>query len=187
MGGCNCGADKSVKPINEIVEKNMAAMRHGTQEEISKMEDNDMILVDYKHANRGQHVVKGAVTGTNYGYRGGGSRFLVHKADIARSPHIFVPVESQQAKVNEPAPRPAQEFDAEQYLAKIRSKWSRDLDLQSLPGVNAQIELGMKSSGFTTRDAILRTGAEGLSGAVKGLGQIKAEAIIAYLESVDAD
>jgi hypothetical protein len=163
-------------------------MKQQSKESIS-MSDENMILVRYMHPNRGQHPVRGQATKTFYGYRSGGQdSFLVHREDIRLQPHLFQVVENKPTHVaNEPAPLPVQEFDAEAYIQKMRNKWTKELDLQSLPGVTAKIAISMKNSGFTTRDDILRVGATGLEQAVNGIGQAKAEMIIAYLESVDTD
>jgi len=180
---CNC--DKK----NEKVSAAQAVQNtyKETKQAMNMQADQDMILIRYNHGNRGQHVVKGYATGKYYGYRGGGDTFLVHRDDIKNSPHIFIPIETQALATNEPAPPPVQEFDAEAYLARIKDKWNKELDLQTLPGVTAIIEQSMKDSGFTTRDAIMRAGATGLQESVRGIGEAKAEAIIAYLEAVVND
>lgn len=74
---------------------------------LSKMADSEMVECVYTHPNIGMHPVVGPATGTNYGYHGGGDKFLVHVKDIAAQPHYFkeqpkvAPVE---AEVNETVP-----------------------------------------------------------------------------------
>ena len=53
------------------------------------MSDSDYVLVDYTSRNKGQHKVVGMATQTNYGYRGGGDRFYVHKNDVSVQPDLF--------------------------------------------------------------------------------------------------
>jgi len=65
--------------------------------------DNDFILVEYTHPNRGQHRVIGAITKNAYGFRGGGERFLVHKDDVAAHPQYFRPVQEVMTKVPLPS------------------------------------------------------------------------------------
>ena len=58
----------------------------------SQFSDDDFVMVLYVHPNRGNHHVIGAKTKTKYGYRGGGSKFLVHREDIEAQPHLFEPI-----------------------------------------------------------------------------------------------
>jgi GT2 family glycosyltransferase len=63
--------------------------------------DEDYVMVKYLHPNRGNHHVIGAETKTKYGYRSGGSQFLVNMKDIKAQPHLFEIIGSE-AKVPEP-------------------------------------------------------------------------------------
>lgn len=73
---------------------------------LRQMNDDDYILISYEHPNRGSHNVVGPQTGTVYGYRSGGGqeKFLVHKADQASMPGVFVPVNIRQPEVVQAAP-----------------------------------------------------------------------------------
>lgn len=194
MGKCgSCGGNKSVIPARSAAQQNLAAMRANSTQEISEMTDDNYVLCKYMHPNRGQHNVtgQGQEGGSKqwYGYRAHGDTFLVHKLDIRAQPHLFVPVDASVARgvsTNEPVPEPVQGFDAEAYLAKKREQWrgEAELDLQGLPGVTEKIANSMKASGFTTKESIVSAGAKTLQESVKGIGEAKAEMIVAYLESL---
>lgn len=79
--------------------------------------DENMVLIEYMHGNTGDHMVVGLATGLKYGYRGGGTRFLVHKADVAAAPHLYrvieqapqvveVKAEPEPVAMPEPLPNP---------------------------------------------------------------------------------
>ena len=77
------------------------------------MADQDFVLCIYTHPNVGQHRVLGGSTSMDYGYRGGGEVFLVHKADIRLESKKFkpveipeppVPVEAEEVVMPEPPP-----------------------------------------------------------------------------------
>ena len=55
----------------------------------SQYDDEDYVMIKYLHPNRGNHHVIGAETKTKYGYRGGGSQFLVNIKDVEAQPHLF--------------------------------------------------------------------------------------------------
>lgn len=59
--------------------------------------DDKLVMVVYTSGNIGQHKVVGPATGINYGYRGGGERFLVHRADIALMPNLFEEIKQEAA------------------------------------------------------------------------------------------
>lgn len=66
--------------------------------------DEDYVLIEYAHPNRGGHRVIGVETKTFYGHRSAGERFLVHKNDIRRQPNFFIPVKEQDTPKPEPEP-----------------------------------------------------------------------------------
>lgn len=167
--GCGCEDDK----VSRAAVPNILAPTVSPE---VNMSDEDMILAKYMSPNRGQHSVRGASTRTYYGYRGGGDEFLVHQADIAAQPHMFMPIQRRveaRASVSEPSPpAPIQE---ERVLPSF-------FDLQSLPGITPGLERRMLDSGFDSSEKILSAGPELLSEAVKGIGLTKANMIIDYLE-----
>ncbi|NPU89985.1 MAG: glycosyltransferase [Fervidobacterium sp.] len=55
--------------------------------------DDNYVLCLYNSINKGIHPVVGGGTGTRYGYRAGGDKFLVHKSDISARPDLFIPIE----------------------------------------------------------------------------------------------
>jgi glycosyltransferase involved in cell wall biosynthesis len=93
MGCSSCGKNKVTSP----------QYTPQTQQEISAFSDNDLVLIVYMHPNIGQHSVVGNSTKKFYGYRGRGEEFLVHRADIAARPKVFVPIEVAPV-IDEPPP-----------------------------------------------------------------------------------
>lgn len=73
---------------------------------LAGMNDTELVECIYMSPNIGDHDVRGASTGIRYGYRAGGQRFLVHRADIAAQPHLFRQVEGIRAPEPERAPLP---------------------------------------------------------------------------------
>lgn len=68
--------------------------------------DDNFVEILYDHPNRGDHPVVGPVTGTFYGYRSGGDKFLVDRRDIAGSPHIFKVQDAENVMVKQETPEP---------------------------------------------------------------------------------
>jgi glycosyltransferase involved in cell wall biosynthesis len=172
---CGCKQDKG----NGAASAPMAAalVAGGTS-----MQDEDIVMIEYVHPNKGQHSVKGAATGENYGYRAKGDRFLVHRKDIALQPHIFQVVRSapraeerQVPAENLPEPTPI----STPPIAVVRSD---GLDLALVPGVTPAIAERFTSEGLTSKDKILDAGVDGLV-AIKGIGETRAMAILSYLSS----
>ena len=88
--GCGCGGNKQYR--NPAVARSSTTLLSDQQREEMRLSDDDFVKVKYTHPNRGVHKVVGGVTKTMYGFRQGGSTFLVHKDDIAGFPHLFVPI-----------------------------------------------------------------------------------------------
>jgi len=150
-------------------------------------DDKDYVLVKYLHLNRGKHSVIGASTKKKYGSRAGGDVFLVHRADIAAQPHLFAEVQPVGPNIGRgtpeppPPPTPVSEFDYEDYIEQIRSKFEREIDPQTLPGVTPSVATKMRNSGLVTKESILALGETGLQDAITGIGEAKAKMIIEYL------
>ena len=140
------------------------------------MRDDDFVLIEYVHPNKGQHSVRGAETKNYYGQRARGDRFLVHRTDVAVQPHIFQIVRS--APLAEARQVPAAKLPEPEPISMPRPSF--DLDL--LPGVTPTISTRLAESGLDSKEAILAAGVTGLQ-EVKGIGKTRAEAIIKYLES----
>lgn len=104
MSPCGgCGKSKAV--VHPTVKQ--AAYNSAMQSGVLRMDDSNFILVLYTSKNVGNHPVVGAATRIQYGYHQGGQRMLVHKDDIAISPHLFKPIEEeQQAQPDIKAPLP---------------------------------------------------------------------------------
>lgn len=90
--GCNCpGKNQYVMPeVKRAYVPQATNMPQG-----GELVDDDFILIQYAHPNIGEHRVVGNATNTDYGFRGGGARFLVHKKDVELAPHLFIPVEAE--------------------------------------------------------------------------------------------
>jgi len=92
--GCGCSGGRS-----NVTSRAVRVPVGDTQytESVQNLVDEDLVMVKYMHPNRGQHVVVGATTKTKYGYRGGGSQFLVSTKDIKAQPHLFEVIEGNVA------------------------------------------------------------------------------------------
>lgn len=174
-----CGCKKGVEKAKSEISKGETLMN----------EDQDYVLVKYLSLNKGKHGVVGASTHKKYGYRRGGDVFLVHREDVALQPHLYEEV--RQAGHNivtsppsaPPPPQPIAEFDYEKYIEQVRTKFEREIDPQTLPGVTPVVATRMRNSGLVTKESILSLGEDGLQQAVSGIGAAKAKMIIEYLNA----
>jgi len=206
--GCNCGGNRTSRVQSKSFSPRTigggAAIANRTLAQEEPMSDQDYVLVKYIHPNRGKHKVVGAATRTDYGRRAGGDEFLMHMADVQRQAHLFIelnvrpPAEPPKvtrppvavtdrvvkgmelvgAVVDEAATIPPQPIEE-------RPSLLTDLELQLLPGVTNAIEKDMKKAGLSTIEAVQEAGVEGLM-RVRGIGQVKAEAIIQFVNSLVA-
>lgn len=268
--GCNCGGAKNKPSPNP----NFLANKGET---IMNQQDTEYVEVLYNHRNKGGHPVYGGVTGTFYGYRAGGERFLVHQDDAKGQPTLFqvIPAQPTAPKITYQTPKqspppptpivdlqyeldnaeivtdPVDETDYEDVLSgglenikrpldlqtivfenddeskdrlaqafrerKGTVEWSADsieelvekmeamaeiedkvdkesillgdldnvkrpLDLQTLPGVTAEIAKRMAAAGLDTEEAILEASVKGLT-KIKGIAETRAKTIIVYLKT----
>jgi len=190
---------------NKIATSHAVASRRGIDRgQVEAISDEDMILVTYLNNNRGNHMVHGTVinpiTGKKYfyGYRAGGSQFLVHKSDvygvnrhgsvILRAPNKFRPVE-QPARVEVPqaapkAPAPPRAIKplppTEEEVESSPPQFIKPFNFQTLPGVTPAIAGEFEIMGLQGPDDVLALGVEGLQ-EVRGIGETKAQKIIDYL------
>jgi hypothetical protein len=86
--GCGCSGGNNT-PIMESRSPEMLSQDQVRR--VDSMSDDDFLMCTYTHPNLGEHRVIGPATGKDYGFRGGGNKFIVHKADIAVSPELFSP------------------------------------------------------------------------------------------------
>jgi len=200
---------------NKIAVSHSVASRASTdQQQVAVLPDEEMVLITYLSANRGNHPVYGAAINpmTNkkffYGYRAGGSQFLVHRDDVyavnrhgqpvLRAPNKFRPV-SQPARVEVPqvapkAPPPPRAVTQEVVKRAEPSLPTREeaespprfvegakpFNFQTLPGVTPAIARELEAMGLRGPDDVLALGIEGLQ-KVRGIGETKARKIIEYL------
>lgn len=103
MSPCGgCGKKATVHPNIKQV-----AYTNAVKTDVLSMKDENFILVMYTSANIGNHRVVGAATRIDYGYHQGGQQMLVHKDDIAVSPHLFQPI-IQSVVAREPIEKPTE-------------------------------------------------------------------------------
>lgn len=209
MANCSsCGGKKNKTVSTPAQYQSMVAER-----ERILMNDNDYVLVLYTHPNRGKHGVIGMGTKKNYGYRSGGDQFLVHKNDVAAQPQYFRVIQSaEQVKISQPTPstppppqpisKPPEQkkvtippsmvdelYDKESLdriseMVVQSSKPKNMVDLGALPGVTPAIEKNLRDAGIVTIEDFQEKGVDGLV-KVKYVGEARAEAIMAYIASLE--
>jgi glycosyltransferase involved in cell wall biosynthesis len=165
---CGCGRNSSINapsPVMRVVQ---------TSRMERSMDGDNFVLVDYKPEGRGQRKIVGQATGTFYGYRDFGERFLVHKDDIAVRPDIFFPV--PQEKPAPPAPKKVVKEAPEPEPAPSVAEF----DAQSVPGVTPIIAASLSERGINSYKAMYDLGLEGLK-KLNGCGPSRAAAIYKWL------
>lgn len=177
---CNC-KEKNTKP-------QPAPMMMQESQGEETMIDDDYVMVQYISPNKGQHGVKGMHTGTFYGYRGGGEKFLVNRQDIALQPHLFVEIDKAPitpVEVIRATPPPQRIVEEAPVVEEpeVYPPYDSEMDFQVLPGVTPVIANRMVKAGFRTAEDLKARGADGLSGAIKGIGELKAQMIMDYVSS----
>ena len=86
---CGCRGRKA-----QVVKKPPPVARITEERPGALYDDEEYVMIEYLHPNRGNHPVVGHVTKTKYGNRGGGSKFLVNIKDVEAQPHLFKQLES---------------------------------------------------------------------------------------------
>jgi glycosyltransferase involved in cell wall biosynthesis len=103
--GCGCRQGRSiVLQSNTVPYKPLIVAAPKQAKGAPPMEDSEFVLCRYTHPNTGQHMVVGAETRVQYGYRGGGEIFLVHRKDIQAQPHLYLVLEQEARPVPQPPP-----------------------------------------------------------------------------------
>lgn len=173
---------------------------------MERAQDDDFVLVKYLSPNRGNHPVVGHVTQQPYGYRKGGDQFLVHKTDvwlggdpnlqrigpfepIPREIKVAVQTPAQKKKGVAPPQRIAPASPSQPSPARVleplpepeEPALDEPLDLQTIPGLTAQIAAQLEAQGVTTQAGILELGRTGLQ-ALRGCGEVRADMIVGFLE-----
>ena len=143
----------------------------------------------------------------NYGYHAGGSRITVHRDELIAAPHLFqsvrnsvpeIQIASQRRAPAPPAPTPIEDVAIEAMAhpmpASARQILEQELegneqplrpikkDLQTLPGVSADIAKQLKEEGVDTPEDILVLGIDGLK-ELKGVGDKRAGMIISAIQA----
>lgn len=162
---CGCSGNNS-SPTPPTIQVNQKG------EEIMASQDSDFVLAVYTHPNTGQHQVVGGATGTRYGYRSGGERFLVHVSDLAVQPNLFQrispdnAIKKQEKEVPPPIP-----------LTEVPSISKEDYDLQKVAGVSPFIAQELNSAGVYSIEELANFSIEKLI-LIKGIREKRAQAIL---------
>ncbi|MHA2118166.1 MAG: glycosyltransferase, partial [Candidatus Thorarchaeota archaeon] len=202
--GCGCRGKKKAAQVQRV-QQMITPSTVADQQGVSTMQDENMILCTYTSPNMGQHRVVGAATQTDYGYRGGGEVFYVHKADIASQRHLFAAKEESRpeieaTKAEPPAPPEsivmpepqAVKAPPERVLQQEQPKKQpkivpeeqevetfdiEKLALDQIPGVTPQIASALNTMGVYTPEELGKLDSETLM-SIKGVGEKRAGLII---------
>jgi glycosyltransferase involved in cell wall biosynthesis len=199
---CGGGGSGNPPPIKKIYPGEVAK-----ENSMARFTDDQVVLAEYMHPNRGQHEVVGGATKTKYGYRGGGEVFMVHIDDIAAQPMYFRQVRLDnvivpKAEVQLPPPPPTIVNPAQPAMpipkppttesvpldlladaveiAKPFLDELEEMDVDVIPGVTQAISKQMRERGITTPRTIMDSGIEGLQ-ELKGVGPNRAAAIVGWV------
>lgn len=198
--GCGCRKEKTVAPTMPQTQSGYPASSQVVPQSarsLTIMSDEDFVLVHYNHPNRGEHSVFGAATGKDYGRRSGGERLLVHKADIAAFPHIFIPVEQKQLPPNPvvkiqrdtpPPPSPPVSNDkpekAPAHELSVSEPEEQDVaneqyDFQLIPGISSSIATQLNARGVYTLYDLIKFGKKNMM-KIKGVADAKADLMLGF-------
>jgi glycosyltransferase involved in cell wall biosynthesis len=188
-------------PIRQTTNVFQTAQREAGQ--VSFDFDSDMVMISYNSPNRGDHRVVGhaqfqyAVQGlrmietsgalrVDYGYRKQGDRFLVHRREIEAAPHLFQPVSAAipEIQIASQARRPqtrAPNRLVSNPLTGEELTGDRKFDLQTIPGISADVATQLRDKGIDMPEDIIELGVDGLK-EIRGVGNRKAEVIIAAVQ-----
>ena len=202
-----CGGKKRTPGSVSILRTPNESLR-GNETMNNLSEDNELVLCIFDDGNRGQHKIIGDITRRFYGYRGSGSKFYVHKSDVAARPSVFRAIEetkvidsSPQAPPPPPLPKtdvfstdverpvsaetlPVFEDIAKDLVEEIPE--DKPANLQGLPGISGETAAQLNAMGVYTPDDVIALGAKGLLD-VSGIGPSRAAKIIAFTEKLIAD
>ena len=177
LAACKTCPGNRVRPNVNVIQEMESALANA-----SNQSDPNYIMVEYI-GPRGKHNVVGVVTRIDYGYRGGGERFLVHRDDIQGTPQYFREID--------PSPQPPQVMrrplapppnlmspepeavpvlgpSAEDDTIPDEKPTERPLfvgdGLDIVPGITKPILTRLQAAGITTKSQLLTLGKEGLMG-----------------------
>ena len=183
---CNCRGKNRIVNINPPKVDN----------EAENMIDENFVLINYNHPNRGQHRVIGPSTGTDYAYHAGGDMFLVHKNDMAAMPAVFIQAETPAEAVSSAeifgkadvpgTPKMISEKSVAAKKAIVEKEKVALFSLQHIAGITSIGEQHLNAMNVHSVEDVVALGVEGLV-KVKGIGDKRAEAIIiSATEMMDA-
>jgi glycosyltransferase involved in cell wall biosynthesis len=173
---CNCGGRKQISVEIPVQRKDSIEMLN------KQGSDSEFVLIHYEHPNIGQHKVVGTVTGTNYGYRGGGERFYVNRKDISAQPNLFKIIEEHvvMPKVeikSVPPPPPLQDIPAE--ITSLNIMDVKEISLDIVPGITPNIRTQLNAEGVYSVKELIDFGEEKLL-TIKGVGDKRATTIYSF-------
>jgi len=197
--GCNCGGNQNKSSSAQAMQS--VGATQGAMA-MSQIQDMELEMVRYMHPNRGEHPVYGGASRKFYGNRKGGGteQFLVHRADIAATPHYFhvvsdIPtpptitikpppppaalVETPPPPVIDPEPVNVPEIETMPPAFERALDASR-FDLDILPGVTPAIKRSLTAAMMETPQDIIDAGVEGLMD-LKHIGEVRATLIHKYV------
>lgn len=177
---CSC-KDKKTSP------QSIKIVTSSARNAPTNMNDEDFVLIKYMNPNKGQHTVVGMETGRRYGHRGGGEVFYVHIDDVKRAPNLFMPIERKPSvpkNGNRELPPPPTTSVTNEGIDTIVGSDGDEFIITMIPGVTSAIASQLESLGLTDAQSIINFGVDNLTMRVKGVGEVRAKAIISYLEGV---
>jgi glycosyltransferase involved in cell wall biosynthesis len=172
MSGCGCSG-KSSPSSTQVLQR-------GAQS-ANQLPDSDFVLAKYMSDNKGQHLVVGHGTGRRYGYRAGGEIFYVSRVDIDTASHLFAPVDRKPSVSEESSPEDLSPPSNISTMPVASPELIKSDDLSMVPGVTPAIEKAMNAAGITSRDDIVRFGEDRLVKEINGIGDKRAQAMLAYI------
>lgn len=193
---CGCRGNTRAAQLQRATKAITPASVSQEQQGVSSMQDKNMVLCVYTSPNQGQHKVVGMRTKTNYGYRGGGEVFYVHRADIEVAPHLFRPKEEVKhvvEKAPEPPPAPPNAIPEPKPVAappqptqqpvKEESYKIEILELEEVPGVTQDIADSLRAIGISSVEQLGELDVDTLL-SIKGVGEKRAGLIIKALQEL---
>ena len=200
MACSGCGGKRS--SFNRTVPSSAPSQTY--ERSTAVQQDDNFIMCEYQPPRGGSHGVVGNAVfsdryiqnmrkvpngwSINYGYHSKGDKFLVHREDQKLNQTWFVPVQlpSAQRTITVPkvqakpvAPPPPREFvpTEKAVLKNTVDEEPIHFDFQILPGVNEKLSDAINEFGVHSLEDLIEVG-DAITD-VKGIGQAKAETIVA--------
>lgn len=194
----NCGRSARVPTTSS--RRSLPA--RSTSQSTPELRDENFVMCRYVRPKRGAHPVTGVTAFPrnlsgfrmrhtaegwviDYGYHTQGDEFLVHISDQRSLAMWFQIIEAREAARSiplptrsKPDPKPPEELGMKQ-----EPQPELGFDLQTIPGVTPDLASILTDRNLDTPEAIVDGGSDALT-AIKGIGPVKAEAILAAAEDL---